>query len=170
MAEHPLARAVRQMLRKVAPHCAEDDFDLLDRFAKLSDEEAFEILLERHGPMVWRTCQRMVRHGADAEDAFQATFLVFCRKAPAIRRRQSLAGWLHRVAYRIALKATERIVHRPLEEGGLFAGDPDPAVVCIQADLRRWLDECLCRLPEKYRVPLVLCYLEARPRHGRRPN
>src|SRR5262249_27088073 len=108
MAEGPLARSVRQLLRSLAPHSGETDGHLLHRFAQGGDEEAFEILLQRHGPMVWRTCQRIARQPADAEDAFQATFLVLCRKARSIGNREALAGWLHRVAYRIALKANAR--------------------------------------------------------------
>jgi RNA polymerase sigma factor (sigma-70 family) len=164
MAEHPLAKAVRQFLRSLAPHGGEQDFALLDRFAHSGEEEAFALLLERHGPMVWRTCQRLVHQPADAEDAFQATFLVLCRKARSIGRRESLGGWLHRVAYRIALKARARSISRPLDEGQLPTHDPDPTAACAQAELRLFLDEALSRLPAKYRVPLVLCCLEGKSR------
>jgi NAD-dependent oxidoreductase involved in siderophore biosynthesis len=92
--EHPVGRACRHLLRTLAPQSGEHDFTLLDRFAQAGAEEAFEILLRRHGPMVWRTCLRIVRQPADAEDAFQATFLVLCRKAGSLRKRGSLGGWL----------------------------------------------------------------------------
>src|SRR5262249_22132213 len=130
--------------------------------ARFGDEEAFEILLARHGPMVWRTCQRLVRQPADAEDAFQATFLVLCRKAGAIHRRESLGGWLHRVAYHIALRAKTRSTFRPLDASPLVALHGDPGAGVDQADLRQFLDEALQRLPQKYRVVLVLCYLEGK--------
>src|SRR5262245_17994540 len=116
MAERSLAKAVRRILRRLAPPGGETDSHLLARFAQCGDEEAFAALLERHGPMVWRTCQRIARQAADAEDAFQATFLVLCRKAGTIRRGQALAGWLHKVAYRIAVKAVARSTFQPLDE------------------------------------------------------
>lgn len=162
MAERYLGKAVRQMLRSLASDSGDNDFCLLDRFAQFGDEEAFEILLERHGPMVWRTCLRVVRQPADAEDAFQATFLVLCRKARAIGRRESLAGWLYQVAYRIALKAKRRVEFEALESCHLLTQEADPSAALAQADLRSVLDESLLRLPVKYRVPLVLCCLEGR--------
>ena len=108
MAEHPLGKAIRHILRSLAPPSGDSDAHLLTRFTQLGDEEAFAVLLQRHGPMVWRTCRRIARQAADAEDAFQATFLVLCRKGSSIGKRESLGAWLHRVAYRIALKANAR--------------------------------------------------------------
>src|SRR5262245_31660443 len=133
MAERPFASAVRQLLRRLAPQGGKSDGRLLTRFVQSGDEEAFAALLERHGPMVWRTCRRIARQPADAEDAFQATFLVLCRKAGAIGRREALAGWLHRVASRIAVKANARGVFRPLEEAQLLASDNDPSATAVQS-------------------------------------
>jgi len=81
------------------------DGEVLRRFAVERDEAAFELLLRRHGPMVLRTCQRMLGQFADAEDAFQAVFLVLCRKAGSIASGQSLGSWLYKVTYRICLRA-----------------------------------------------------------------
>jgi hypothetical protein len=81
------------------------DAQLLDRFVQTHDEAAFESLLWRHGPMVLGLCRRLLCHRHDAEDAFQAVFLVFFRKANTIGRRECVPGWLYRVAYRVALKA-----------------------------------------------------------------
>src|SRR5262245_32992713 len=81
------------------------DPELLERFATQRDEAAFAALVRRHGPMVLHLCQRVLQHQEDAEDAFEATFLVLCQKAASLCPQESLAGWLHRVAYRIAQKA-----------------------------------------------------------------
>jgi RNA polymerase sigma factor (sigma-70 family) len=152
------------------------DGELVERFVAARDEAAFETLLWRHGPMVLSLCLRLLRDSHAAEDAFQATFLVLFCKAGSIGKRESVGSWLHRVAYRIALKARSRAslqrqneavrlggslalqelsaaeAHR--EMGGLLAQERD--------DLRSLLDKELNRLPEKYRAPLVLCYLEGK--------
>ena len=164
MAEQAVGKAVARILHSLSREQAEHDFSLLDRFVQNGDENAFEILIQRHGPMVWRTCQRVTRHNADAEDAFQSTFLVLCRKVNSIGRRESLGGWLHQVAYRIALKASALNDFQRLDEERLPAPDADPASGLLQAELRQLLDEALSRLPNKYRVPLVLCCLEGKTR------
>src|SRR5262245_35883369 len=98
---------LRHLCQLTAEHGAENlsDHDFVDRFAAARDEAAFAALVRRHGPMVWRVCLDVVRHVQDAEDAFQATFLVFARRANSIRKRASIASWLHRVAYHAALEA-----------------------------------------------------------------
>jgi RNA polymerase sigma factor (sigma-70 family) len=166
MDECDIGRAVRQLLCFQVRQSGEHDFCLLDRFVQAGDEEAFELLVQRHGPMVWRSCLRVARQAADAEDAFQATFLVLCRKGGSISKRESLGGWLHKIAYRIALKANSRSAFRMLDEGQLPARTTDPAADLMQSELRLLLDEALSRLPEKYRVPLVLCCLEGKTRAG----
>src|SRR5579883_2656053 len=84
------------------------DGELLERFAARRDEVAFEVLVRRHGPMVLRLCRRLLHHWQDAEDVFQATFLVLARKASTIRKRESVSSWLHGVAYRLAAKVRAR--------------------------------------------------------------
>src|SRR5579884_186002 len=93
-----------------------DDADLLDLFRRRREDAAFALLVQRHGPMVLGICRRLLGSLPDAEDAFQATFLVLVRKAGSIRRQQSLAGWLYGVAYRVALKARERSARRRAHE------------------------------------------------------
>lgn len=137
-----------------------DDGQLLERFVHQRDEAAFAELVARHGPLVFGLCRRLLGHVQDAEDVFQATFLVLARKAAAIRKPQSLSCWLHGVAYRLALKARAETQRRRRHEQ-----QAQPLGAAVDVDLS-WrevcglLDEELQRLPEKQRVPLVLCYLE----------
>ena len=107
MASTALCSVIRHLHRLVGagPSGGLVDADLLQRFLSQRDEAAFEVLVWRHGPMVWNVCQRVLHHRHDVEDAFQATFLAFVREADSIRERSSLSGWLYRVAYRVALKA-----------------------------------------------------------------
>ena len=135
--------------------------ELLGRFAATGDEAAFSAIVAHHGPMVLATCRRILPNGADADDAFQATFLIFARQARSIAHSDRLAPWLHSVARRVAVRAKSLAARRKAVEGqGDVSGvaatpPPDDA-----RELRAVLDEELARLPEKYRVPLVLCYLE----------
>ncbi len=135
---------------------------LLDRFAASGDEAAFEALVRSHGPMVRGVCRRMLRDPNDADDAFQATFLVLVRRAGSIRDGEQLSPWLHGVALRVASRVRSRIARsrdreRPgAEEATVAAADPS------SWEVRQLLDEELGRLPEKYRSPIVLCYLEGR--------
>src|SRR5262245_3843018 len=89
------------------------DAELLERFVRSRDEAAFEVLLWRHGPLVLGVCRRVLRQEQDAEDAFQAAFLTLAKKAHAVAKQASVASWLHKVAFRIALKAWARTAHRP---------------------------------------------------------
>jgi RNA polymerase sigma factor (sigma-70 family) len=162
-AEHdPLRRHIRRL---VAAHLVAADLPdplLLERFASRQEEAAFAALVRRHGPLVWGVCWRLLRQRQDAEDAFQATFLVLARKAGSLRRPEALGAWLHGVATRTALKARSGAARRRAcerEAAALAAGPADDAV---WRDLRRLLDEAVAGLPEKYRVPFVLCYLEGR--------
>jgi RNA polymerase sigma-70 factor (ECF subfamily) len=139
------------------------DGQLLERFVSRRDEAAFAALVRRHGPAVRGVCRRVLGDAHHAEDASQAVFLVLTRKAASLGRRKSLAGWLRAVAYRTALKARGNVARRWACERRVV---PLPTVAppdeVIRREVRTTLDEELSRLPECYRAPLVLCYLEGR--------
>jgi RNA polymerase sigma-70 factor (ECF subfamily) len=139
------------------------DAELLEGYLTRQDEAAFESLLLRHGPMVLGVCRRVLRNEADAHDAFQATFLVFLRKAPSIRRRQEVGNWLYGVARKTALKAEYLNRRRRIKEAQVtrvpWTTPPDED----GEDLRLRLDEALTRLPDRYRAAVVLCDLEGKP-------
>src|SRR5262245_42929485 len=141
------------------------DAQLLERFLRSRDEVAFELLVRRHERLVLGVCQRVLRNPHDADDAFQATFLLLVRKAGSIRRSEALPAWLHQVAYRIALRANSEARKRAgcvashVDPAGLRSREPDPAEVPLD-ELGPWLDEQLNRLPEKYRAAVALCYLQ----------
>jgi RNA polymerase sigma factor (sigma-70 family) len=148
-----------------APADEPGDGELLGRFARYHDEEAFAVLVRRHGPMVFGVCLRILRDPHDAEDAFQATFLVLARQAGTVGRPELLASWLYGVAYRTAHNARVRAARRHRHEAkaaskSAVVRDPEPEPAL--AELRTLLDRELQRLPEKYRAPLVLCYLEGK--------
>jgi RNA polymerase sigma factor (sigma-70 family) len=141
------------------------DAHLLESFLTQRDEAAFELLLLRHGPMVLGVCQRVLRHTQDAEDAFQATFLVLARKAGSLRSRELLGNWLYGVAHRTALKARAMSMKRRAREKEAGAlPRPQAAADRPSEELLAELDAALCRLPDKYRVPIVLCELEGKGR------
>src|SRR5215467_868035 len=111
MASHTdLLRYVRRIASQAGPEA--DDAGLLTRFLSVRDPAAFEALVARHGPMVLRVCQHLLGNLHDAEDAFQATFLVLARKAANVRPPGALAGWLHGVAYHVARKARQAALRR----------------------------------------------------------
>ena len=138
------------------------DGQFLESFIRERDEAAFEALVRRHGPMVLGVCRRVTGHPQDAEDAFQAAFLVLARKAASIRPREHLARWLYGVAYKTALKARTAAARRRARERQVRAMPQPPARPEPSDDLRPALDRELSRLPEKYRLPVVLCELEGR--------
>ena len=139
------------------------DGQLLRQFAALRDEAAFEVLVHRHGAMVFRVCRTVLRDSHSVEDAFQATFLVLVRKAGSIGRPERLANWLYGVAYRVALRARKVKVRRDArEQPGVEALAPAVNAETAEPDVPPLLHDELRRLPAKYRSPLVLCYLEGR--------
>jgi RNA polymerase sigma factor (sigma-70 family) len=135
------------------------DRDLLDALVNRRDESAFEALLRRHGPMVLAVCRRTLGNAHDAEDAFQATFLVLLRKVASLRKRDALASWLYGVAFHTARRARAMNARRHAREARAAARDQTQ-----RTDVDAGLDEALNRLPEKYRLPVVLCELQGRPR------
>jgi RNA polymerase sigma factor (sigma-70 family) len=141
------------------------DRHLLHRFAHGREEAAFETLVRRHGPLVLGVCRRVLHQEQDAEDVFQATFLVLARKAGSLNREGPLGGWLSRVAYHMALKTRKRTAARQRRES--HAGrrtEPDPLAEVTGRELLAVFDEELQALPECERVALVLCYLEGKTR------
>jgi RNA polymerase sigma factor (sigma-70 family) len=141
------------------------DGQLLALFVRRRDGDAFAALLNRHGPMVMGVCRRVLRDRQDAEDAFQATFLVFAGKAGSVSTPDALAGWLYRVAYRTALEARARNARRRGKEQQMKdLPHPESEPEDGHRELLALLDRELDRLPDKYRVPVVLCELEGRGR------
>jgi RNA polymerase sigma factor (sigma-70 family) len=159
MADAPLRILLQHLHRhraRAAPGGA-DDAELLGRFIRDRDESAFELLVWRHGTMVYNVCRRVLRDAHAAEDAFQATFLVLVRKAASVGRREALASWLYWVAYRVAVRARSRPVPVPAADVPEPGAESPDAV--LWRDLRPVLDEEVGRLPAKYRLPVLLCYL-----------
>jgi RNA polymerase sigma factor (sigma-70 family) len=137
------------------------DARLLEQFRADRDELAFDALMSRHGPLVWSVCRSILNDPHDVEDAFQATFLILVRKAPSLRVGDSLCGWLYRVSFRAAQEARVRRDRRRSRERSVVdrieaAGDADRARDELLGILSLEID----RLPEKYRLPIVLCGLE----------
>jgi RNA polymerase sigma factor (sigma-70 family) len=166
MAAGSLAR-VSPRLRGIAlvSQGTASDADLLERFVSYCDEIAFELLVRRHGPMVFAVCRRVLRHTQDAEDAFQATFLVLAHKAASVSPRNKLAGFLYGVAYKTALKARQRASRRLEVEKHAPARNPEEMNPDTNwNEVEPLLDQELSGLPEHYRLPIVLCDLEGRPR------
>jgi RNA polymerase sigma factor (sigma-70 family) len=148
-----------------APGASWTDAQLLEAFIAQRDEAAFATLLRRHGPMVLGVCQRVIGNVQDAEDAFQATFLVLVRKAAAVRPRQAVGNWLHGVAFRTALEARGRLARQRGRERRLRdVPQPEESPDDFWKDVQPLLDQELNRLSEKYRLPVVLCELEGRSR------
>src|SRR2546421_2012952 len=146
--QHRLASILSHLRRVVVRQIdgGLSDAQLLERFAGQRDEAAFEVLIWRHGPMVLSVGRRVLRDLHDAEDVLQATFLALVRQARSISRRESLGAWLHKVAYRIALRARVQRRRRAAES---LQGRSEPAAPLINAEPEALalLDEELQRLP-----------------------
>jgi len=163
MAKGHLASVVRQVRRLIGAAADDADSGLLERFVHQRDADAFAAIVERHGPLVFGVCRQVLQQPQDAEDSFQACFLVLARKADSIRQGQSLAGWLYRVAYHMALRsrvaaARRRASERQAAEMILVDPIPDPG----WRELQPVLHEEVNRLSAKYREPVVLCYLQGK--------
>jgi len=167
MATSQLQRVVQHLRQTVRPRTGsgQTDRQLLDCFIAQRDDDAFAAIVQRHGPMVLGVCRRLLPRHHDAEDAFQATFLVLVRKAASVVPREMLANWLYGVAYHTALKARAVMAKRQAKEKQVMEM-PEPEVVSPDTgqDLRPLLDQELSHLPDIYRVPIVCCDLEGKTR------
>src|SRR5262245_2588300 len=154
--ESPLTTVTEYLRRVSAPRREPTDADLLARYVRNRDQQAFALLVERHGPMVLGVCRRHLRSSPDADDAFQAAFLALARAASRVR--SNVPGWLYRVAVRAARTALRRAeVTTSARE---VADQTDPFASVEWRDLKRALDDELNQLPVRWRTPLVLSYLE----------
>src|SRR5262245_42049490 len=136
------------------------DFQLLERFLVRRDQAAFSMLVERHGPLVLATCRALVRDRDDAEDAFQATFLLLARKGSSLRDPAALGGWLHRVARRVASQVNADTRRRRRQEAQAGLANAFRARSGLPHDLASLLHEEIDLLPDRYLLPLILCHLE----------
>ena len=159
MPTSPVSSLIEHICRAVPPL---GDGELLGRFVERRDETALAVLVKRHGPMVWGVCRRLLGHH-DAEDAFQATFIVLVRKAASVKPREMVGNWLYGVARQAALQARTTARRRAREIQVTQMPDAE-APQDRWADVRPILDEELSRLPDHYRAVIVLCDLEGRSR------
>jgi RNA polymerase sigma factor (sigma-70 family) len=164
MARANLSDFFRRLTRGMAAEMLADHSDrqLVERALAERDQAAFQAIVLRHGPMVYRVCWRVLQQPQDAEDAFQATFLVLVQKLRTLRKHASLASWLHGVAHRVALKAKFQAAARRRHEHQAPLADTRPPDDVTWGELRAVLDFELSQLPDKWRLPLILCYLEGR--------
>lgn len=164
MASDRVNVGIEELLRAARLHDAEGQTDgqLLGQFLARRDETAFAALVRRHGPMVLGVCRRILGNADDAEDAFQASFIVLVRKAASLTSRAVLGDWLHGVARRTALNAKRAAARRREKEVAMAR--PETQSEGVRDDRLILLDEALSRLPEKYRLAIVLCELEGRTR------
>ena len=160
----PTTRVFEQIRRAVLRDGEAGDGELLGQFIERRDEAALAALVQRHGPMVWGVCRRLLSHH-DAEDAFQAAFLVLVRKASTVSPRTMVGNWLYGVSHQTALQARRSAARRRAREATVNRM-PETETVPHDpwADAQPLLDEELCRLPENYRAVIVLCDLEGRTR------
>ena len=151
------------LMAKDAEHLT--DADLLRCFVERQDETAFALLVRRHGPLVLNICRRTLPE-ADAEDAFQAAFLILARKAASVRKAKSISSWLHGVAFRCARDFRRSAMRRRKHEERAAEGrSPEcPVATAAMNELQGFLDEEIQRLAEKYRAPFLLCCLEGKSR------
>ncbi len=162
MAKNPASAVIDQLRRTVLLRegVGLTDGQLLGRFIERREEAAFAVLVNRHGPMVWGVCRRVLGNHHDAEDAFQAAFLVLARKAASVAPREMLANWLHGVAHQTALQARRTIARSRARERRVAARSEPAVTEPDRPDgLLPLLDQELTRLPAPYRAVVVLCDL-----------
>jgi RNA polymerase sigma factor (sigma-70 family) len=158
------AQLLAHVRRLALPSDSDTDAALLDRFARSRDGDAFAALVRRHGPMVYGVCRRVLHDAHAAEDAAQAAFLMLARKAAALRDPDRLAAWLHGTAHHLALNCRKADARRRRREGTgplpAPASPRDPLEELTARELLAFVDEEVRRLPEVYRLPVILCCLE----------
>src|SRR5262249_40753576 len=164
MATTPLTTALHNLCSswRCQEQALRSDGELLESFISRRDPDAFASLMKRHGPMVLGVCRRVLRNEADAEDAFQATFLVLVRKAASVRPRSMLGNWLYGVAHSTALKARAMSIKRLTKEREAAAQPRPEGATETWEQLHALLDEELKTLPDIYRAAIVLCDLEGK--------
>src|SRR5436305_10194922 len=167
MSTAPFAAALTSLRREAVER---SDRQLLDAYVVANDQSAFAALVRRHGPMVLGVCRRLLRDLHDAEDAFQATFLVLARGARGIRKGDSLSGWLHGVCYRVAMRAKRDAARRRKHEGRVPPRTEAATWESAWRELQAVLDEEVERLAPAYRAAFVQCCLDAlrKPEAARR--
>src|SRR5271163_4771511 len=160
MANSPVNGLIQHFRRAALLHGAAgmSDGQLLDSYLRRGETAALEAIVQRHASMVWGVCRRLLHNHHDVEDAFQATFVVLVRKAATVRPREMVGNWLYGVAHQTALKAKAAAARRWLRERHM-AQMPEPEAPCqdLPSDLQPLLDQELSRLPDKYRIAIVLC-------------
>src|SRR5262249_1945872 len=164
MATANLNDVLRRLARGMDAEMLDQDSDrqLVSRALAERDAAALQAIVHRHGAMVYRVCGRVLQRSQDAEDAFQATFLVLAQKLRTLRKHASLASWLHGVAYRVSVRAKQQANSRRRRESQAPSADTMPPDDVTWKELRSALHAALSQLPDKWRLPLVLCYLEGR--------
>jgi RNA polymerase sigma factor (sigma-70 family) len=164
MADMRLGALIRHVRQLAAADKAEGrtDHELLAAFQTQGDEAAYAAMVQRHSGLVFRVCRHVLGHEQDAEDAFQATFLVLARTARSVRKGESLASWLYGVALRIAMNAKRDMTRRRTHEMRAPLRPPEPAASAQAAwrEVQQALDNEIKALPERYRAPFILCCLE----------
>ncbi len=138
------------------------EIELLDRFVTAGDPDAFTVLIERHGPMVLSVCRTVLREPHDVEDAFQNTFLVLARRAATIKHTSTIGPWLHRVALRVAQRARSKAARRQARERVRTDFEMECPYNPPDFSLVPLLREEVSRLPDRYRLPVELCYWEGK--------
>jgi len=167
MADRDLAIVLRHLRQSLSGDSGWSDAELLERFTSVQDNNAFKMLVRRHERLVFGVCRRILRDFHDAEDAFQATFVALARKAGSISRRQAVSCWLYKVAFRLAVALRAKRAKETTREGPLTAAEGLAAPPSVHQsvewrEVRAILDEEVNRLPERFRAPIILCYLEGK--------
>lgn len=164
MPRESLGTFLRRLTRGMVAETLADQVDrqLVERFLADRSEAVFEALVRRHGPMVYRVCWRVLQQEQDAEDAFQATFLLLAQNLRGLRKQTSLASFLHGIAQRVALKARSQAAARRRHEQQAPVSPPARPEEVSWEELRAALDAEIAQMADKWRLPLILCYLEGR--------